>query len=181
MHPWERTYPAVMTLMTIPGVEYYTALGIYSETGDISRFPDTDHLSSYTELVPMVDQSGSPAVHGHINKSGPSVLRFFVVNAIYTLIKLSLTFKRMYKEFKKKMGKNRAMTAMARKLEVVIYNMLARNQPFVEKHKSKTLKERKLKSLESRVGRWTKFTHEDMEKIIGKIVIVSKSKKKILS
>ena len=97
--------PAVMARMTIPGVNYYTALGIYSEIGDISRFPDAGHLSSYTGLVPSVDQSGSSAVYGHITKSGSSVLRFFIVNAIHTPIKLSPTFKRMYKKSRKKIGK----------------------------------------------------------------------------
>lgn len=141
--------PAVMARMTTPGVDYYTALGIYSEIGDISRFPDAGHLSSYTGLVPRVDQSSSSAVYGHITKPEPSVLRSFIVNAIHTPIKLSPTSKRMHKKFRRKIGKNRSLIAMARKLAVVIYNMLARNQPFVEEHISKTLKERKLKNEES--------------------------------
>jgi transposase len=42
----------VKTLMTIPGIDYYSAIAIYSEIGDIKRFPDADHLSSYTALYP---------------------------------------------------------------------------------------------------------------------------------
>lgn len=45
----------VRILMSIPGIDYYSGLGIYSEIGDISRFPDADHLSSYTGLESKVD------------------------------------------------------------------------------------------------------------------------------
>lgn len=64
----------VKILMTIPGIDYYAAISIYSEIGDIRRFPDAEHLSSYRGLVPRVNQSEKTAIHGHITKSGPSVL-----------------------------------------------------------------------------------------------------------
>ena len=41
-----------------------------------------------------------------ITKSGPSVLRYFVVNSVHTLIKLSLTFKTAYRRLKKRIGRN---------------------------------------------------------------------------
>ena len=59
----------IKILMTVPGIDYYTAPGIYSEIGDIKIFPDAEHLSSYTGPVPGVDQSGNRAVYGHITKS----------------------------------------------------------------------------------------------------------------
>ncbi|MDG6998069.1 MAG: transposase, partial [Nitrososphaerota archaeon] len=34
-------------LMTIPGINYYTALGIVAEIGDVRRFPTKHHLCSY--------------------------------------------------------------------------------------------------------------------------------------
>ena len=67
---------------------------IYSEIGDIKRFPDAEHLSSYTGLVPRVDQIGENAIYGHITKSGPSLLMYFIVNSVHTIIKLSPTFKK---------------------------------------------------------------------------------------
>jgi len=67
--------------------------------------------------------------------------------------------------------------AMARKLAVVIHNMLARNQAFVEDHMFKSLKERKLKNMECRAKMSHEFSQEDMESIIGEIAIVSKSTK----
>ncbi len=152
----------VKILMSIPGIDYYTALGIYSEIGDISRFPDADHLASYTGLVPKVDQSGSVAIYGHVTKAGPSVLRFFIVNSVHTLIKLSPTFRRLYKKMKKRIGRNRSVVAIARKLAVTIYNMLAKKEEFVENHMFEALKKRKLKVMEARSNKSEKFTKEDM-------------------
>ena len=167
----------IRTLMTLPGVDYYTALAIYSEIGDITRFPDAEHLSSYTGLVPKVDQSGSRAIHGHITKSGPAVLRYFLVNSVHTLIKLSPTFKNSYRKLKKRIGKNRSIIAMARKLTVIIFNMLAKKKEFVEGHMFKTLKEKKIKNMETRGNMAHEFKREEMEKIIGEINIPPKSTK----
>ena len=172
-----RNIPEVKILMTIPGIDYYSALAIYSEIGDITRFPDADHLASYTGLVPRVNQSGSVDIHGHITKSGPSVLRFFLVNSTHTLIKLSASFKNIYRKLRKRIGKNRAIIAVARKLAVVIFNMLARKQCFVDDHWGRKLYERKLKAMESRGGRSKEFRYEDMERIIGMISITSQSTK----
>ncbi|MCL4345161.1 MAG: IS110 family transposase [Candidatus Thermoplasmatota archaeon] len=165
----------VKTLMTIPGIDYYSAIAIYSEIGDIKRFPDTDHLSSYAGLVPRVDQSGETAIYGHITKSGPSVLRYFIVNSVHTLIKLSPTFKRVYRKMKKRIGRNRSIIAVARKLAIVIYNMLEKKKGFVEEHAFKTLKEKKLKNMAARSAISHGFSREDMENVIKDIGIHSKS------
>jgi transposase len=97
----------VKKLMTIPGMGSYSALAIYSEIGEISRFPDARHLSAYCGLVPHVDQSGDTVYYGHIMKSGPSLLRFFLVNSVHTTVKISKTFKTPYRKLKKRIGKNK--------------------------------------------------------------------------
>ena len=165
----------IRILITVPGIDYYAALGVYSEIGDITRFPDAEHLSSYTGIVPRVDQSGNKAIYGHITKSGPSVLRFFPVNSVHSLIKLSPTFKKKYRKLKKRIGKNRAIIATARKLAVVIFKMLSKNQHFVDDYMFQTLYERKLKNMESRAKMAKEFQQKDMEKIIGEVNIQSQS------
>ncbi|MCL5987346.1 MAG: IS110 family transposase [Candidatus Thermoplasmatota archaeon] len=165
----------IRILITVPGIDYYASLGVYSEIGDITRFPDAEHLSSYTGIVPRVDQSGNKAIYGHITKSGPSVLRFFLVNSVHSLIKLSPTFKKKYRKLKKRIGKNRAIIATARKLAVVIFKMLSKNQHFVDDYMFQTLYERKLKNMESRAKMAKEFQQKDMEKIIGEVNIQSQS------
>ena len=66
---------------------------------------------------------------------------------------------------------------MARKLAVVIYNILAKKKEFVEEHAFKTLKEKKLKNMEVRSGRYHEFKKEDMEKVIREVGIHEKSTK----
>ena len=46
--------PAVQKLMTLPGVDFYSAQVILEEIGDITRFPSEKQLSSYAGLVPRV-------------------------------------------------------------------------------------------------------------------------------
>lgn len=44
--------------MTIPGVDYYTALLFVSGIGDVSRFPSAAKLASWLGLVPELRESG---------------------------------------------------------------------------------------------------------------------------
>ena len=165
----------VKTLMTIPGIDYYTAIAIYSEIGDIKRFPDAEHLSSYAGLVPRVDQSGETAIYGHITKSGPSVLRYFIVNTVHTLVKVSPTFMGIFRKLKKRIGRNRSIIAVARKLAVIIYKMLEKKKEFVEEHAFKTMKEKKLKNMAARSEISHRFSRDDMENVIKEAGIHSKS------
>ena len=48
----------IKLLMTIPGINYYSACGIYSEIGNISRFRNREKLASYTGLIPKGYSSG---------------------------------------------------------------------------------------------------------------------------
>ena len=52
----------------------------------------------------------------------------------------------------------------SRKLAVTIFNMLSKNQHFVDDYMFKALYERKLKNMESRRERAHEFKLEDMEK-----------------
>ena len=53
-------------LMTIPGVDYYTAMLFISEIGDISRFSRSGKLVSWLGLAPRVRQSGEACRSGRI-------------------------------------------------------------------------------------------------------------------
>ena len=56
----------VKLLMTIPGIGLFSALLIYSEVGDISRFRDSSKLLAYTSMIPSVRQSADVVHYGHI-------------------------------------------------------------------------------------------------------------------
>jgi len=53
-----RKDPAARRLMTLPGVSTILGYTILAEIGRIERFADGRHLSSYSLLAPMADDSG---------------------------------------------------------------------------------------------------------------------------
>ena len=86
------------------------------------------------------------------------------MNSVHSLIKLSPTFKKIYRKLKKRIGKNRAIIATAGKLAVIIFNMLSKNQHFVDDYMFRTLYERKLKNMESGAKMAQEFQQKDIKK-----------------
>jgi len=60
----------VKLLMTIPGVDFYSAMTIIGEIGDITRFPNPKKLVSYAGLAPRLKESGNLSLQGRISKKG---------------------------------------------------------------------------------------------------------------
>ena len=135
----------IKLLMTIPGINVYSAAIIISEIDDISRFKSKEKLASYSGLVPRQDQSGDRDIRGHISKRGPSMLRFVLVTASHTAIKRSKRLRAKYLSMVRRVGRNRAIVAIARILAELIFTMLKNNKEFIDKIDSLT--ERKMKSM----------------------------------
>ena len=138
----------VKLLMTIPGIGIYSSAAIMAEIDDISRFDSKENLASYAGLVPRQDQSGNRDIKGHITKHGPSMLRFILVNAAHTVIKYSKRMKMKYLSIVRRIGKNRAIVAIARILVETIYVMLSKGVEFNDQ--IETLTERKQKAMAAR-------------------------------
>ena len=139
----------IKLLMTIPGINVYSAAVVISEIDDISRFKSKEKLASYSGLVPRQDQSGDRDIRGHISKRGPSMLRFVLVTASHTAIKRSKRLRSKYLSIVRRVGRNRAIVAIARILAELIYTMLKNNTEFIDKMDSLT--ERKMKSMSQMV------------------------------
>jgi transposase len=69
-------------LMTIPGVEYYSALSIRSEIGDINRFPSAKKPCSYAGVIPSAYASRNTVSHGHITRQGSKWLRWIMAEVV---------------------------------------------------------------------------------------------------
>ena len=108
-------------LMSIPGINVYSAACIIAEIDDVSRFGSKEKLASYAGLVSRQDQSGSVDRRGHITKHGPSLLRFILVNAAHCVIRYSKTMRLKYLSLVRKLRKNRSIVAIARHLLEIIY------------------------------------------------------------
>ena len=53
----------IQNLITIDGLDYFSAALIKSEIADINRFASFNRLSAYAGLAPRVSQSGNKAAH----------------------------------------------------------------------------------------------------------------------
>ena len=163
----------VKLLMTIPGIGIYSSAAIMAEIDDISRFDSKENLASYAGLVPRQDQSGNRDIKGHITKHGPSMLRFILVNAAHTVIKYSKRMKMKYLSIVKRLGKNRAIAAIARILVKTIYVMLSKGVEFDDQ--IETLSERKQRAMAS--GSKNTVMNKRMEETV-KLVIQTRNRSK---
>ena len=130
--------PAVQKLMTLPGIDFYSAQVILEEIGDITRFPSEKKLSSYAGLVPRVAQSGNSLRMGHIHKQGPKALRWILTSCAQSAVKAPGKFQRLFRKWEKRLGKGKAIVAVAHKMLEVIFAMLARNESYSEERPERT-------------------------------------------
>ncbi len=130
--------------MSIPCINIYTAAGIASEIGTIKRFINKERFALYTGLIPSEYSSGTKKVKRHITKHGPSILRFFLVETVHSLIKFIKKFKSKYLSIVRRLGKKRSIIAIARILAETIYSMLKNNVKFVDQERKETTNPDKL-------------------------------------
>jgi len=117
-------------LMTIPGVNVTVAIGLMAAIGDIQRFPTPGELSSYFGLVPRVHQSADRCYHGRITKAGRSHARWLAIEAAQSLAQSTSPLAATYHRVRRKKGHNVAVTALARKLIVLVWHMLTHAEPY---------------------------------------------------
>jgi transposase len=120
-------------LTTIPGIGPYTALLVYSEIGEIGRFPSAEKLCRYAGLVPSVDQSGPRTRRGKIAKDGSKLLRWALVEAVWVHLRYDTHLTRYFHRLARRKGKDgrkQAAVATARKMLHVIYAMLRDGRSF---------------------------------------------------
>ncbi len=128
--------PDVCILISTPGVGPYTALSIFSEIAEISRFSNSHKLCAYAGIVPSVRNSADTIHHGRITKRGSTMLRWLLVEAIHAHVRYALDsdITKFYNRIKKKRGTSKAAVAAASKLLRVIYWMLKERREFIQCH-----------------------------------------------
>jgi transposase len=131
LRPHARKDPRVKLLMTIPGVAELIGLTLASEIGDVARLPSARKLVGCSGLTPTIKQSGQSARTGRISKAGPNTLRWAAVEAAQQAWRPTNPWHRLYTDTKTRHGKaNPAKAAVARKVLIAAWHVLAREQPF---------------------------------------------------
>jgi transposase len=118
-------------LMTIPGVAELLGLTLATEIGDVSRFSSARKLVGYSGLSPRIKQSGQSSRTGRLSKAGPRTLRWAAVEAAQQAWRPTNPWHQLYTDIKARGGEpNEAKAAVARKVLIAAWHVLARQEPF---------------------------------------------------
>jgi transposase len=120
-------------LDTIPGVDRRTAEVVLSEIGpDMSRFPTSGNLASWTGICPGNNESAGKRFSGKTRK-GSKWLRRALVEAAQAAARTKGTYlASQYARIKGRHGHNKAIIAVAHSILVIAYHILQRQQPYNE-------------------------------------------------
>lgn len=109
--------PEMAWLWSVPGLGAWTAAVVWAWLGDPQRFRSARQVGRYAGLDPSVHQSGEADWRGHISHQGPAVLRHVLVEAAWWAIRAKDTpLRTFYDRVLPRLGKRRAIVAVARKL-----------------------------------------------------------------
>jgi len=122
---------AVKLLETIPGIALRVAEVIISEIGvDMSRFPTDAHLASWAGVCPGNNESAGKRRAGQTTKGSP-YLRAAITQAAWAAAHMKNTYlAAQYHRLIKRMGKNKALVAVAHSLLVIVYHVLAQRADY---------------------------------------------------
>lgn len=119
-------------LMAIEGVNEGLVMAIISEIGleGIRKFPSAKQFTAWLRLAPNNKISGGKILSHHIPKGSSRLKIAFrnTANAIGNLKEGWLVD--FFKRINYKKGRATAVTALARKLAVIVYNMLVKGQSY---------------------------------------------------
>lgn len=123
--------PIVARLMTVPGIDVAVAVSIVAAVGDFARFDEPNKLVAYLGLNPRVRQSGNgAAVHGRITKAGRSQARGMIVEAAFSAARAPGPLRAFYRRVKDRRGFQVATVATARKMVVLCWHLVTKNEDY---------------------------------------------------
>jgi transposase len=114
----------VLLLVQVPGIAWLTALTLLAAIGDISRFPTAKHLVGYAGLGTRVHDSGLTHRSGRITKAGRRDIRAAMVEAAHAASRTHVHWRAELARLEPRLGKNKAIVAIARKLLVTVWHVL---------------------------------------------------------
>lgn len=121
VEPWASQVPF---LVQLPGIAVLSAMTLLSAIGDISRFPCAKKLVGYSGLGASVHDSGQTHRNGKITKQGRKDIRYTVIEAAWRAVENSHFWESQFERLATRIGRNKAIVAIARKLLVVVWHVL---------------------------------------------------------
>ena len=121
-------------LLAIEGMSYSTVLALMSEVGveGIKKFPTAKHFASWLRLAPNNKISGGKILSSKVPK-GSNRLKIALRNAANAIgnLKDSTPLRDFFQRINFRKGRVSAISATARKLAVIIWNMVVKNTPYI--------------------------------------------------
>ena len=122
-------------LYQIPGVSHSTILSIMSEIGPegFHKFPSAKHFASWLRLAPNNKISGGKTLSNRIPK-GSGRLKIALRNAANAVGNLKESdLGKFFQKIAYKKGRQAAITATARKIAVILWNMVTKKEAYCPK------------------------------------------------
>ena len=121
-------------LLAIEGMSYSTVLSLMSEVGieGIKKFPTAKHFASWLRLAPNNKISGGKVLSSKVPK-GSNRLKIALRNAANAIgnLKDSTPLRDFFQRISFRKGRVSAISATARKLAVIIWNMVVKNVAYI--------------------------------------------------
>ena len=124
--------PQLNLVMTVPGIQSFSAIAVISEIGvDMSVFPTSKHLCSWAGLTPQNNESAGKKKTTRISRAGAYIKPLLVQCALCAVrTKAFPEVSKRYNALKKRRGHKKAIIAVARMLLTAIYNILKKKEPY---------------------------------------------------
>ncbi len=119
-------------VMTVPGIQLFSAIAIISEIGvDMSVFPTAKHLCSWAGLTPQNNESAGKKKTTRINRAG-AYIKPLLVQCALTVCNSDKhpEIKNRYLALKKRRGHKKAIIAICRMLLTAIYAILKKSEVY---------------------------------------------------
>ena len=110
----------VKILLSMTGIDIFSAMLISTEIVDIHRFSTPWKLVSYAGLAPSMRESSGKIKTGQITKQGSSLLRWILVQCALSAIRHDHHMRTFYERIKQRKGHGKAIVATAKEMLVII-------------------------------------------------------------
>jgi transposase len=118
----------ITSMLQLPGFGVVTAVTVWAAIGTIQRFADPQHLVGYAGLGTRVHDSGMSTRTGRITKAGRRDLRVVLIEAAQVAANTHPHWKAELARLQPRLGRNKAIVAIARKLLVAVWYILAQHK-----------------------------------------------------
>lgn len=116
----------------VPGIDANGAMRIIAETGsDMTKWPSSKHFASWLGVCPGTKISGGKVLSSK-TKASANRAAYALRLAANSLYRSKTALGAFFRRMRAKLGAPKAITAVAHKLAVILYEMIKNKQSFIE-------------------------------------------------